>query len=192
MSSAQTAYISPEEYLERERKAETRSEYFRGEIFAMAGASYEHTVITANLVRELGQQLRGRGCTVHSTDLRVAVRSRTFYTYPDVVVICGKPQFVDDQRDIIENPVMIVEVLSESTKHYDRGRKFESYRTLTSLVEYLTVAQDKVFIEQWTRQSDGHWLLSEYSDPAATVALHSINAQLRVADIYENVEFAGS
>ncbi len=169
MSSAPTTTsITPEEYLERERKAETKSEYFRGEIFAMAGASRNHGRIVTNLVRELSARTRGRTCNVYSGDLRVAVGPIGLYTYPDVVVVCGEEKYLDGQLDTLLNPTLIVEVLSESTKDYDRGQKFQSYRALASVMEYLAVAQDKMYIEQYARQSDGRWILAEYSDPAAS------------------------
>ena len=188
MSTLQSTYITPEEYLARERKAETKSEYFRGEMFAMAGASRRHGLIITNLVRELSQRLRKRECNVYSTDLRVAVSLVGLYTYPDVVIVCGKESFADDQLDTLLNPTIIIEVLSDSTRDYDRGQKFESYRTLPSLKEYLTVAQDKVHVEQWTRQQDQRWLLTEYGDPSAMLSVESIAVELRLSDIYEKVE----
>jgi Uma2 family endonuclease len=135
MSLQTKTYISPEEYLALERKAEYKSEYFAGEMFAMSGASPRHVLIVTNVVAELRSQLKQRPCTVYSTDLRVRVSPTGFYTYPDVVVVCDQPQFADEQRDTLINPTFIVEVLSESTKDYDRGEKFEHYRTLVSLKE---------------------------------------------------------
>lgn len=191
MSTLQNTYVTPEEYLERERKAETRSEYFRGEIFAMAGASRQHARIVTNLVRELSERLRKRPCNVYSSDLRVAVGQTGFYTYPDVTVVCGEEKFADGHLDTLLNPIVIIEVLSESTKDYDRGQKFESYRTLPSLMEYLTVAQDKIHVEHWLRQEDQRWILTEYGDRNATIALPCIDAQLSIADMYEKVELIG-
>src|SRR3569833_2528692 len=147
MATASNTYISPEEYLERERKAETKSEYYRGEIFAMAGASFRHGTIVANLSGELREKLRKTPCTVHASDLRLLVTPAGLYTYPDVVVIFGPPSFVDEREDIVTNPVVLIEVLSNSTKNYDRGQKFELYRTLSSLKEYVTVSQDQVHVE---------------------------------------------
>lgn len=191
MSTLQNTYVTPEEYLERERKAETRSEYFRGEIFAMAGASRQHARIVTNLVRELSERLRKRACNVYSSDLRVAVGQTGLYTYPDVTVVCGEEKFADGHLDTLLNPTVIIEVLSESTKDSDRGQKFESYRTLPSLMEYLTVAQDKIHVEHWLRQADQRWILTEYGDRSATITLPSIDAQLSIADMYEKVELMG-
>jgi len=188
MATLPSAYLSPEEYLERERKAETKSEYIRGEIFAMAGASRRHGLIVTNLVRELSEATRRRECTVYSGDLRVAVLATELYTYPDVVVVCGEEKYIDGEFDTLLNPTLIIEVLSDSTRDYDRGRKFENYRAIPPLREYLTLAQDNIHVEQWTRQQDQRWLLTEYSDRAATLTLESLGVQLSVADIYEKID----
>jgi Uma2 family endonuclease len=188
MSVARSTFLTPEEYLEHERKAEYKSEYLRGEVFAMAGASPLHALIVTNLVREFSQALRSRSCNVYSSDLRVRVPPTGLFTYPDVVVVCGAAEFADDQDDTLANPTLIVEVLSESTQNYDRGQKFQHYRTLPSLREYLTVGQDAVHIEQWTRQPDGRWLLTESSDPAAELVFDSIGVRIGIATLYEKVE----
>jgi Uma2 family endonuclease len=181
--------VTPEEYLEQERKAEWRSEYFNGEVFRMSGASRYHALIITNLVRDLSQKLRGRPCNVYSSSLRVRVSPTGLYTYPDVVVTCGEEQFLDESNDTLLNPVLIIEVLSDSTKDYDRGGKFESYRTLTSLEEYLTIAQDKIHIEQWQCQKDRRWLLSEHFDTTVSIALNSIDVELLLPDIYEKIDY---
>lgn len=186
------ARVSPEEYLERERAAETKSEYRNGEIVAMAGASVRHAVIISNLVIELGSRLRKRPCNVFSTDLRSAARAANLFAYPDVMVVCGPPELADERQDILLNPVIIVEVLSKSTANYDRSEKFASYRTIPSLKEYLTVAQDGIHIEQHVRQPDERWVLAEFTDPAATLRLESIGVELRVGDVYENIDFMAS
>jgi len=182
-------YITPEEYLERERQAETKSEYLRGEVFAMAGGTLRHARIVTSLVRRLGDKLSRRPCDVYSTDVRLAISQASLYTYPDVMVICGESVAIDDRQDTVTNPLLIVEVLSDSTKNYDRGQKFQYYRSLPSLMEYLTVAQDEVHVEQHARQTSGQWLLTEYSDIGATVSLPSLQIELRIADIYEKVDF---
>lgn len=189
MSSAPTTFITPEEYLDLERKAERRSEYYQGEIFALAGASPEHVVIVTNLVGELRQHLKKRDCTVYSTDLRLCVSPAGLYTYPDVMVACGKAVFAD-RRDTLLNPTLIIEVLSESTKNYGRGQKFESYRKLSSLKEYLTISQDKIQIEHWMRQPDDSWILREYNASAETISLPSIGIDLQLSEIYEKIDFS--
>ena len=157
-SNPKTIYTS-EEYLALERSCETKHEYYDGEIFAMGGASRYHVMVVTNLVGELHTQLKEGPCQVYSADLRVKVSPTGLYTYPDVIVLCEEPQFSDEQKDTLVNPALIIEVLSESTENYDRGRKFEQYRTIDSFVEYLLIAQDRPHVEHHTRQADGSWLL---------------------------------
>lgn len=189
MATAASAQATPEEYLEQERKAEFRSEYFHGRVTAMAGGSYEHSVVIGNMTRELSQGLRTVACTVLPGDVRLAIAAAGFYTYPDVMVVCGEPAFVDQRRDTVSNPVLIIEVLSESTQDYDRTEKFRSYRTLPSLKEYLTVAQDKVHVEQYVRQSDEQWLLTDHKQSAGRIQLASVGLELQVAAMYEKINF---
>jgi Uma2 family endonuclease len=188
MSSQPKTFLTPEEYLEAERCAERKSEYFQGEMFAMAGATPRHVFIVTNLVAELRQQLKERPCRVGSSDFRLRVSPTGLYTYPDVMVVCDPAQYADDQRDTLLNPVVIIEVLSASTRDYDRGQKFPHYRALDSLQEYLAVAQDTAHVEQWTRQPENHWLLSEYSDLTQNIALKSIDCVLRLSEIYDKVQ----
>lgn len=188
MSVARATSLTPEEYLQHERKAEYKSEFLRGEVFAMAGATPQHALVVTNLVGELSSRLRKSACNVYSSDLRLRVSPTGLYTYPDVMVVCGNAEFADDQNDTLTNPALIVEVLSESTHNYDRGEKFQHYRTLPSLKEYLTAAQDAVHVEQWTRQPDGRWLLTEFDDPAAELALESIGVRIGIAGLYEKVQ----
>jgi Uma2 family endonuclease len=181
--------LTPEEYLRIERDAEWKSEYIDGEMFAMAGASLRHVLITLNLGAELRDRLRERPCTVFATDLRVATDRRRHYTYPDVGVACDPLQFLDGQQDTITNPVLIAEVLSESTENYDRGAKFERYRAVPTLAEYLLVSQDRVHVELYTRQENGAWVLREWNDPAAEIDLTSLQCRLKIAEIYAKVTF---
>jgi Uma2 family endonuclease len=192
MSSQRTTLLTPEEYLEIERRAERKSEYFRGEMFAMSGASRRHVVIINNLGGELRQRLKKRPCEIYSNDMRLRVTPNGLYTYPDVMVACGELQFADDQSDTLLNPVLIVEVLSDSTENYDRGRKFEQYRTLPSLIEYVMVAQDAPRIEQYTRQPDDRWLLAETSGRDASIQLISIDCVLPLAEIYDKIVWSAA
>jgi Uma2 family endonuclease len=187
MSTVTNTFLTPQEYLERERAAETKSEYYGGEMFAMAGASFAHSMIVTNLIRELSVRLGQSSCSVHTSDLRLSTGVNGLYTYPDVMVICGKPTFIDSHLDTVTNPIAVIEVLSPSTEGYDRGRKFESYRAIPSLMEYVTVSQDKIHVEINTRQPDDTWLLRDVreSDP---VKLQSIVVELQLADIYQKVE----
>jgi len=159
MSAQPQPRLTPEQYLEAERAAEFRSEYYGGHIFAMSGGSYRHAQIIGGVVRELGNALKTRPCSVVTNDLRLRVSPDGLYTYPDVLVICGEPQFADYQRDTLLNPALIVEVLSPSTEAYDRGFKAQQYRTLASLEEYVLVSQAEPRLEVFRRQPGGHWLL---------------------------------
>ncbi len=182
-------YLTPEEYLTLERQAETKSEYWNGEMYAMAGASETHILIVTNLVISLGPQAKGRPCKIYSNDMRVKVQATGLYTYPDVVVVCGNAHLEDRHNDTLLNPTVLIEVLSPSTETYDRGAKFEFYRKLASLSDYLLVAQDRPFVEHYMRQPDGRWVLNEYEGLDAIIHIASIGCELRLADIYDKVEF---
>ena len=189
MSSQPKTFLTPEEYLEIERKAEFKSEYYDGEMFALAGASLRHAWIVTNLGRELSLQLKGRPCRVASNDVRLRVSPTRLFTYPDIMVVCGEPKCADDQKDTLLNPVVIIEVLSDSTKNYDRGQKFQHYRSLPSLREYLTVAQDTPHIEHWTRQEENRGTLAEYNELSQSIQLTSIDCLLSLAEVYDKVDF---
>jgi len=188
MSSPDLSYVTPVEYLDLERKSEVRSEYLAGHIFAMSGASRRHNLIAGNFYREISTQLRGRPCEAYMADMRVKVNETGMYTYPDIVGVCDEPRFEDTHIDTLLNPLVIVEVLSESTEAYDRGEKFAHYRRLESLREYVLVAQDKVRVEHYVREGE-QWILSEISDAASILNLASIDCHVGVAAIYEKVEF---
>ena len=151
MSSQAKQQYTPEEYLALERQAQYKSEYYAGEIFAMAGASRWHNLIVANVIGELSLQLKGRPCTTYPSDMRVKISPTGLYAYPDVTVVCGDAQVEDTQQDTLLNPTLIVEVLSESTEAYDRGSKFAHYRKLASLLEYVLIAQTKSHVEHYVR-----------------------------------------
>ena len=187
MSTLPKTFLTPEQYLEIERKAEWKSEYYQGKMFAMAGASKHHNLLVANLVGELWSQLRRRNCRVYPSDMRLRVSAAGLYTYPDVSVVCGEPRFADDQGDTLLNPTFIAEVLSESTEAYDRGRKFEQFRSIESLAQYLLVAQDRAHAELYTREA-GRWMLSEASGLEAVLELASIECRLSLADLYAKVD----
>jgi len=182
---------TPEEYLAMEREAPFKSEYHAGEIFAMAGASEEHNMLTVNLTIALGSRLRGGPCRPFAADMRVRIGSADLYAYPDVVVVCGERRFADEQRDVLLNPAVIVEVLSRTTEEYDRGDKFTGYQHLESLQEYLLVAQDRPRVEQYTRQPDGGWLAVEATGREAAIHLPSLGVDLPLDEVYDGVSFEG-
>jgi Uma2 family endonuclease len=189
MSAVPKKLYSPEEYLALERAAEYKSQYFAGEIFAMAGGSPRHNLISTNVIGELRAQLKGRPCEVYPSDQRLKIPATGLYTYPDVSVVCGEPQF--DDEDLLLNPILLVEILSDSTEAFDRGKKFEHYRKIPSLREYLLIAQDRCKVDQYVKQEDGKWvLLSEVSDMQSIIKLPSLNCDLAVAEIYYRVKFS--
>lgn len=190
MSTAPHRYITPDEYLEIERKAPYKSEYFNGDMFAMAGASAAHVLIVANVVGELRARFRNKDCVVYSTDLRVYVPANRLYAYPDIVVVCGRQEFLDAQRDTLTNPTVIMEVLSESTEKYDRGLKFELYRGLPSLREYVLIAQDRMSVERYFKQDDGSWLYASYSSHNEEVPLQSVGCSVPMQEIYLKIDFS--
>ncbi len=183
--------LSREEYLRAERRAQSKSEFHDGEVFALAGASFPHNLIVANVIARLGGQLRGKPCIAVPTDLRLWIESARRYVYPDVTVVCGKPQFTDTKQDTLINPTLLFEVLSKSTESYDRGEKFELYRTLPSLREYVLLAQGRPYCEQYLRQADDSWVLKIEQRLDATIQFGSIGCQLNLGEVYEKVVFSG-
>jgi len=177
------------EYLAFERTSDTRHEYHQGEIFEMVGASLNHNRIVMNTAGSLFAQLLQRPCEIFSNDMRLKIPTTRLYTYPDIVAVCGEPQLADDEMDILLNPVLIIEVLSPSTETYDRGKKFQDYRTISTLQEYLLIAQDAHRVERFLRQSNGEWLLTDAIGLDATLDLPSIGCSLALADIYQKIVF---
>ncbi|MDT4330679.1 Uma2 family endonuclease [Methylomonas sp. MED-D] len=181
----QTHYTA-EEYLSLERSAAIKSEFHDGQIHAMTGASREHNLITINIAGELRRQLKNRPCEAYVNDMRVKAAKARSYHYPDVAVVCGKPEFEDTQLDTLLNPTLLIEVLSPSTEAYDRGAKFADYRKIASLREYLLVIQDQPGIERYLRQGEV-WILSESLGLDANVPLESIDCQLSLREVYDKV-----
>ncbi len=178
------------EYLVLERNSAIRHEYYAGEIFAMVGASEAHNLIVTSTVFSLYGQLCARPCHIYSNDMRVWVAATGLYSYPDLIVVCGESRFTDDTFETLANPTVIIEVLSDSTERYDRGKKFQHYRALTSLREYLLIAQDAAHIEHFAREGDGSWRLTEAESDAAMVHLPTIGCTLSLAEVYEKVALA--
>jgi Uma2 family endonuclease len=182
------AWLSPVEYLAIERQAACKSEYVAGEMFAMAGASRRHNLIVANVIRVLDTQLLESPCNVYPSDMRLKIPRTGRYTYPDVAVACAEEQFEDEYRDTLLNPVVIIEVLSESTEAYDRGKKFEEYQSIESLVEYVLIAQDHHSVEHYVRQDQRTWMYSVFQSPEDIVPLNTIGCQLVLQDVYAKVD----
>ena len=189
MATVPKHYVTPEEYLQREKDAEFRSEYFRGEMFAMAGASANHNLIVLNAGASLREQLKKKPCRVYPSDLRLRIETTSLYTYPDLSVVCGEPKLETNGVDVLLNPVVLVEVLSDSTEAYDRGKKFEHYRTIPSLKHYVLIAQDRHSIDCFSRKPDGSWVLTSCQALDEKVELEAIDSQLAAAEVYDKVVF---
>ena len=175
--------LTGEQYLQLEREAETKSEFHDGQMFAMAGGSPNHSF----LANEIGALLRSQmppGCRTFNSDLRIKVAGAGLYTDADCSVICGDLQYANDQRDVILNPLLIVEVLSPSTEGYDRGKKFELYRTIPTFCEYLIVHQDRPHVEHYSKQDDGSWLLRDHKESNDILTIARLNIQIPLANLY--------
>jgi len=178
-----------EDWLEGERAAfDERYEYVDGEVFLMSGGSAEHHAIILNIAGQLWAQTKGRPCHVYGQGMRLKVQAADAGKYPDLMALCGEQQFHDGRRDLLLNPSLIVEVLSDSTEGYDRGGKFALYRQIPSLREYLLVAQDRVSVELYSPQADGRWVLTPFDDLNGRVTLPSIGCELLLADVYDRID----
>lgn len=187
MATVRHNYCTPEEYLEKDSAADYKSEYLAGEMFAMSGGSLEHNTIISNIVVRLDSQLELRPCRQFMTDVRVNVGAAFFY--PDILVVCGDINLLDNRRDVILNPTVIMEVLSKSTEAYDRGEKFARYSELLTLTDFILISQDQIRVEHYTRQADKKWLLSIYTTLDDIITIDSIGCSLNVSSIYRNIDF---
>ncbi|HEY9852636.1 MAG TPA: Uma2 family endonuclease [Leptolyngbyaceae cyanobacterium] len=189
IAQPETKHYTVDEYLELEIASETRSEYCNGEIVPMTGGTPDHNDIASNLVAILKAALRGKPYRVFILDQRLWIPDRKLYTYPDVMVVPRPLERQQGRTDTITNPVMIAEVLSKSTKSYDRDEKFSAYRTIPTFQEYLLIDQYTVHAEQYSKTDSHKWIFTEYDDAESTISLLSIPFEIRLADIYEGVEF---
>ena len=180
---------SPEEYLELEIASEERHEYVDGEIITMTGGTPNHNQIAVNLVGALNFALKRKPYQVFVTDQRLWIPKRRIYTYPDLMVVALPLQFQEGRRDTITNPLIIVEVLSKSTKNYDKDEKFAAYRTIPSFQEYILFDQYKIQVEQYSKTGDNKWLFSEYEDTGNILSLTSLSFEISLADIYDKINF---
>lgn len=189
MSAQPYEYLSLPEYFDLEATSDLKHEYYRGAIYAMTGASARHNLIVANIIGLLHSQLRRSACRVFPSNLRLKIEQTGLYTYLDVSIICGTLQFDAGRQDTVTNPIVLVEVLSPRTENYDRGKKFEHYRTIETLQEYIVVAQDRTHIEQYIRQADHRWLLVDFFTVDQIVRIEAIECDLPLADVYEYISF---
>jgi Uma2 family endonuclease len=183
------AVFTPEEYLALERLSEIRHEFLDGTVYAMAGESPTHSAICFNLAGALHPQLRGTSCRGFSPNMKVRAGEAGLYAYPDLAVACGETFFHDRHGDVLLNPVVVFEVLSRSTQTYDRGEKFERYKSIETLRDYVLVSQDRALLEHFSCRPDGTWAHAEMEGTDAALTLDSINCRLALADVYDRVEF---
>ncbi len=189
MSALLKPIYNADEYLALEESAEYRSQFYDGDIFAMAGASRKHNIAAGNIYANLHFQLRNRPCEIYQNDMRVKV-SENFYTYLDIVIVCGEPQIEREHGENLLNPIVLIEVLSPSTEKFDRGEKARLYRLMPSLKEYVLVSQDKSYIEHFVRQENGGWLLTEIAKMTEVLPLPTISCELNLSDIYARIDFS--
>lgn len=191
MQHKQKTNLTTSEYLTIERKADIKSEYYNGEMLALAGSSFNHNVIVANIISNIHNVLKSKDCHVLPSDIRIHIEEVGLYTYPDVVVICGKPEFTDENKDTLKNPVLIVEVLSDSTEKYDRSQKFKFYMSIPTLKEYILVSQNKIVLEQFIKddKKDNEWVMRIFDNLEAAFEIYSIKEKINLKDIYDKIEF---
>ncbi len=178
------------DYLELEKSTDEKFEFWDGNVWSMSGAAYEHNIVVRNLGTELDVQLRKKGCSSFPSDMRIKVPEYPPYRYPDLTALCGEPQIEKiGGIDMLVNPQLIVEVLSDSTEAFDRGDKFTYYKSIPSFSEYVLVAQHRPHVTVFVKHGDGFWANYEYNDLDQTVQLSSVPCELRLSDIYRGVEF---
>ncbi len=185
--AAKFNFVSPEDYLVMERASDTKHEYYKGEVFAMSGASNQHNFIASNLNRFIGPHAHGKGCKLFGSDFRVHIPANTLYAYPDFTIVCGDNLSSLLHTDNLAAPSVIIEILSKSTADYDRGTKFSFYREIATLKEYILIDSTKISVEMFSKQHDGKWLLSEYKNIADSFYITTISLTLLLKDVYEDV-----
>ena len=183
MGQALEKNITEKEYLDAERLATEKHEYFEGEIFAMSGASRFHNRIFRNIFGDIASYLKGKKCTIYGSDSRVYIPENTLYTYPDSIIVCGKEEYLDEQFDTLLNPTVIIEILSPSTRNYDRGTKFKLYRDISSLREYILIDSQEVSVEQYFKNGSDVWTLSEFEKLDNFLKIETIDFKIGLSDI---------
>ncbi len=189
MTLPRVKFATVEEYLAFEDESLEKHEYYGGEIFAMAGASFAHNQIVRNSLSAIDNFLKETQCQVFPSDLKIQIEANSLFTYPDLSIICEPPQFYNDRKDAITNPVVIIEVLSPATMDYDRGGKFALYRQIPSLKEYILISSTHYHFEKFVRQQNNQWLLSEEQDREGIVTIETISFSIPLLELYRNVDF---
>lgn len=188
MATSAKTLISEQPYLDEERKALHKSEYYKGEIFAMARTNRDHNGIVGSTIAEIGQYLKGGNCCIFPSDLRVHNTENTLYTYPDVTIVCGKGEYLDEEFDTLLNPTVIIEVLSPSTEDYDRGTKFKLYRSIPSLKNYVLISSTEFAAEIYSRKENDEWILQTAKNKEDSIHISAIDYDLALMDVYAQVE----
>ena len=181
-----------EEYLELEEASLEKNEFYKGEIFAMAGASIAHNEIVSNTMVEIGSHLKEKKCRIFPSDLRIHSIANSLYTYPDLSIICDDIQTIGRSKNTVTNPSVLIEVLSKTTQDYDHGAKFKLYRDIESLKEYILISSLETLVEKYNQQADGSWVLHEYKNEADTFTITTIDLLITVKDLYRNVDFTNT
>lgn len=184
-----TKYITEDEYLVAEEVALEKHEYYKGEVFAMAGASFAHEDVTGNFYRTVGNFLEDKSCRIFLSNVRIQIEEYSLFTYPDLSIFCEKINFYKDRNDTATNPTVLIEVLSPSTQNYDRGDKFSLYRDLPSLKEYILISSTQVLVEHYLKQADNKWQLTVYKSKNNKITIQSINFTIEIEKLYRNVNF---
>ena len=188
MAQPEKKYVSPEAYFELERDAENKNEYFNGEIFAMTGASFNHNLIAVNISSALHGALQDSPCHVLASDMKIQADKARHYAYPDVSVVCHEVEFSGERDDVITNPIVLFEILSNSTKDYDRGSKFMAYRNIISLKDYILVDQYSLHVEHFQKNDKDQWVLDEYKSQSDVFTIKSVGVELSLRNIYARVK----
>jgi Uma2 family endonuclease len=188
MGLPELIYISKNDYLEAERLALDKHEYYKGEVFAMSGASIAHNKIAINCTLEIGNKLKGKNCQPFGSDLRIHIPKNTLFTYPDISIICGEIETVEDKFDTVINPSVIIEILSASTRNYDKGEKFTLYREIDSLQEYILIDSERIMVEKFIRNSDNSWQLTEYKAIEQSFNITTVSIEMQLSTVYEGIK----
>ena len=189
MTLSDTHYISDMDYLTSERSSFEKHEYYRGEVFAMSGASIAHNIVFSNVFGILSSKLKGRNCKPFGSALRIHIPKNTLYTYPDITIVCGKIETLNSSFDTITNPSVIIEILSSSTRDYDKTGKFTLYKDIHSLKEYILIDSESVYVERYICDNNGNWISTEFKVPEQTLLVESVGVSLLLSDIYESIDY---
>jgi Uma2 family endonuclease len=192
MGAVELKYCTEQEYLDIERIALDKHEYYKGEVFAMSGASIKHNIIFSNSFGNLVSKLNGKNCKPFGSDLRVHIPKQTLYTYPDISIICGEIETTDDKFDTVTNPSVIIEILSESTRNYDKGNKFTLYRNIASLKEYILIDSESIMVEKFIKNADNSWQLTEYKSLNESFKIETVAIEMDLETIYNGVTITAS